>query len=86
MAPARRVGGSTFGDSLPKPCPSCPLALMKGRAVSLLPAWDAGREQGLDEASRGESVCLLPGHLDPALLPREIPRGAHLIPADVGRG
>lgn len=47
-----------FGDSLPKPCPSCLLALMKDRTVypSLPPRWDAGREQGLDEASRGESV------------------------------
>lgn len=37
LAPARWIGSSTFRDSLPKPCPSCPLALMKDRAVYLPP-------------------------------------------------
>lgn len=57
MAPARQIGGSTFGDSLPKACPSCPLALRKDRAVSLLPAWDAGREQGLDRQAEEKAFA-----------------------------
>lgn len=65
-----------------KATPSCPLAQLKDRAVY---PWGASREQGLGKASKGERVCRLLVHWAPALLPQEMPRGAHLIPADVGR-
>lgn len=35
MAPAKWIGGTNFGDSLPKLCPSCPLSLMKEQGCIL---------------------------------------------------
>uniref|UniRef100_A0A8C9N3W0 Prefoldin subunit 1 n=1 Tax=Serinus canaria TaxID=9135 RepID=A0A8C9N3W0_SERCA len=69
--------------------PELSLVLKNDSCVPLLahPHPGVQSKQGLDEASEGESICLLLGHLDTALLLldpalQEIPWGAYLIPID----
>lgn len=85
MPPAKRSQVALLGTAA-KAMPELSPGLMKHRAVyPSMPTPGVQSKQVLDEARGGERVCLLLGHLDAALLLWEIPRGAFLIPADVGR-